>query len=205
MVDSVVGVFLTQNVSDHLSSSAFMSLAARFPVKPSSKYDACHDESASMIVNSPEVQIVEPEENAKLEEILNQSVHELSSMTKDIIEHSAKRETVDSNSIDSCGTTGSLRDESNCKLLEPAQSLAIGTPGISASPLLAEFNSQDGAQGNALAPPSGKSTIIEQPIDRLIKAANSLTPAALRAAVSDIDSVISMNDRKQSSNTFRRP
>uniref|UniRef100_A0A0E0C1Q4 Permuted single zf-CXXC unit domain-containing protein n=1 Tax=Oryza meridionalis TaxID=40149 RepID=A0A0E0C1Q4_9ORYZ len=33
VVDSVVGVFLTQNVSDHLSSSAFMALAARFPVK----------------------------------------------------------------------------------------------------------------------------------------------------------------------------
>lgn len=31
IVDSVVGVFLTQNVSDHLSSSAFMSLAAKFP------------------------------------------------------------------------------------------------------------------------------------------------------------------------------
>ncbi|XP_042436649.1 protein ROS1A-like isoform X3 [Zingiber officinale] len=33
VVDSVVGVFLTQNVSDHLSSSAFMSLAAKFPPK----------------------------------------------------------------------------------------------------------------------------------------------------------------------------
>ncbi|KAL0912747.1 hypothetical protein M5K25_016145 [Dendrobium thyrsiflorum] len=32
IVDSVVGVFLTQNVSDHLSSSAFMSLAAKFPL-----------------------------------------------------------------------------------------------------------------------------------------------------------------------------
>ncbi|KAK1282769.1 Protein ROS1 [Acorus calamus] len=32
VVDSVVGAFLTQNVSDHLSSSAFMSLAARFPL-----------------------------------------------------------------------------------------------------------------------------------------------------------------------------
>jgi len=30
-VDSVVGAFLTQNVSDHLSSSAFISLASRFP------------------------------------------------------------------------------------------------------------------------------------------------------------------------------
>nr|CAD1823014.1 unnamed protein product [Ananas comosus var. bracteatus] len=33
VVDSVVGVFLTQNVSDHLSSSAFMALAAKYPVK----------------------------------------------------------------------------------------------------------------------------------------------------------------------------
>ncbi|KAG9459119.1 hypothetical protein H6P81_003627 [Aristolochia fimbriata] len=32
VVDSVIGVFLTQNVSDHLSSSAFMALAARFPL-----------------------------------------------------------------------------------------------------------------------------------------------------------------------------
>ncbi|VYS54650.1 unnamed protein product [Arabidopsis thaliana] len=42
VVDSVVGVFLTQNVSDHLSSSAFMSLASQFPVPfvPSSNFDA---------------------------------------------------------------------------------------------------------------------------------------------------------------------
>ncbi|KAJ7539721.1 hypothetical protein O6H91_11G106600 [Diphasiastrum complanatum] len=32
VVDSVVGAFLTQNVSDHLSSSAFMALAAKFPI-----------------------------------------------------------------------------------------------------------------------------------------------------------------------------
>ncbi|XP_078429652.1 DNA glycosylase/AP lyase ROS1-like [Wolffia australiana] len=31
VLDSVVGVFLTQNVSDHLSSSAFMAMAAKFP------------------------------------------------------------------------------------------------------------------------------------------------------------------------------
>ncbi|XP_042462982.1 DNA glycosylase/AP lyase ROS1-like [Zingiber officinale] len=34
VLDSVIGVFLTQNVSDHLSSSAFMALAAKFPLKP---------------------------------------------------------------------------------------------------------------------------------------------------------------------------
>ncbi|XP_068658427.1 DNA glycosylase/AP lyase ROS1-like isoform X2 [Aristolochia californica] len=37
VVDSVIGVFLTQNVSDHLSSSAFMALAARFPLQSKSK------------------------------------------------------------------------------------------------------------------------------------------------------------------------
>lgn len=40
VVDSVVGVFLTQNVSDHLSSSAFISMAARFPLKSSDHYHA---------------------------------------------------------------------------------------------------------------------------------------------------------------------
>lgn len=52
----------------------------------------------------------------------------------------------------------------------PAQSLAIGTPGISASPLLAEFSGPDGAHGNALAATSGKSTVTQKPLDRLIKA-----------------------------------
>ncbi|KAL2332498.1 hypothetical protein Fmac_020079 [Flemingia macrophylla] len=41
----------------------------------------------------------------------------------------------------------------------PAQSLAIGTPGISATPLLSEFTGLDGTHGNALAPTSGKSTV----------------------------------------------
>ncbi|XP_058770106.1 transcriptional activator DEMETER [Vicia villosa] len=42
VVDSVIGVFLTQNVSDHLSSSAFMSLAARFPLKSKSSDVVTH-------------------------------------------------------------------------------------------------------------------------------------------------------------------
>ncbi|KAI4322371.1 hypothetical protein L6164_022074 [Bauhinia variegata] len=33
VLDSVIGVYLTQNVSDYLSSNAYMSLAARFPVE----------------------------------------------------------------------------------------------------------------------------------------------------------------------------
>ncbi|KHN01307.1 hypothetical protein glysoja_009513 [Glycine soja] len=79
--------------------------------------------------------------------------------------------------------------------IAPAQSLAIGTPGISASPLLAEFSAPDGAHGNALAATSGKSTVTEQPLERLINAVKSMSSKALSAAVMDIGSVVSMNDR----------
>ncbi|KAH9606613.1 hypothetical protein KSS87_011187 [Heliosperma pusillum] len=34
VLDSIVGVFLTQNVSDILSSNAFMNLASKYPIKP---------------------------------------------------------------------------------------------------------------------------------------------------------------------------
>ncbi|KAK3138626.1 hypothetical protein QOZ80_5AG0371290 [Eleusine coracana subsp. coracana] len=45
VVDSVVGVFLTQNVADHLSSSAFMALAATFP--PRSVNNSCKDNTTT--------------------------------------------------------------------------------------------------------------------------------------------------------------
>ncbi|GAB2229601.1 hypothetical protein Drorol1_Dr00013848 [Drosera rotundifolia] len=52
VLDSVVGVFLTQNVSDHLSSSAFMSLAARYPPKRRSKVET-HFEGTSASPEDP--------------------------------------------------------------------------------------------------------------------------------------------------------
>lgn len=52
----------------------------------------------------------------------------------------------------------------------PAPSPAIGTPGISASPLLAEFTGTDCTQGNGSTDGSGKPAVTERPIDRLIKA-----------------------------------
>ncbi|GAB2271636.1 hypothetical protein Dimus_006466 [Dionaea muscipula] len=55
VVDSVIGVFLTQNVTDHLSSSAFMSLAARFPIKSTSKDITSRDDVPRIIVEEPEV------------------------------------------------------------------------------------------------------------------------------------------------------
>ncbi|XP_011044883.1 PREDICTED: mediator of RNA polymerase II transcription subunit 15a-like [Populus euphratica] len=76
-----------------------------------------------------------------------------------------------------------------------APSLAIGAPGISASPLLAEFTSPDGVHGGALTTVSGKSNVTEQPLECLIKAVKSLSPKALSASVGDIGSVVSMIDR----------
>ncbi|KAF5729436.1 transcriptional activator DEMETER isoform X1 [Tripterygium wilfordii] len=65
VIDSVIGVFLTQNVSDHLSSSAFMSLAARFPLK--SKSDTTYDKDGTHIfVEEPEVYCLQnPNETIK--------------------------------------------------------------------------------------------------------------------------------------------
>ncbi|KAK8988593.1 hypothetical protein V6N11_029976 [Hibiscus sabdariffa] len=76
-----------------------------------------------------------------------------------------------------------------------SQSPAIGTPGISASPLLAEFTSADGSHANAVTTVSNKSSITEQPLERLMKAVKSMSPSALCASVSDIGSVVSMTDR----------
>ncbi|KAI8572509.1 hypothetical protein RHMOL_Rhmol01G0204700 [Rhododendron molle] len=65
------------------------------------------------------------------------------------------------------------------------QSLSIGTPGISASPLLAEFICLDGNHGNASPVVSGNHYNFQ---------VKSMSPATLSASVSEIDSVISMMD-----------
>ncbi|CAA3014674.1 ROS1-like isoform X1 [Olea europaea subsp. europaea] len=54
VLDSVIGVFLTQNVSDHLSSSAFMSLAARFPLESESSQGQSCQEKVNITVKEPE-------------------------------------------------------------------------------------------------------------------------------------------------------
>ncbi|KAL2536159.1 protein ROS1-like [Forsythia ovata] len=56
VVDSVVGVYLTQNVSDNCSSSAFMSLAASFP--PVSKDTDCKE---NIVCGHKSVNIEEPQ------------------------------------------------------------------------------------------------------------------------------------------------
>ncbi|KAK6943980.1 Permuted single zf-CXXC unit, partial [Dillenia turbinata] len=55
VLDSVIGVFLTQNVSDHLSSSAFMSLAARFPLVSKSNLETCYKSGKNVLVEEPDL------------------------------------------------------------------------------------------------------------------------------------------------------
>ncbi|CAL9215154.1 unnamed protein product [Arabidopsis halleri] len=71
------------------------------------------------------------------------------------------------------------------------QSLAIGTPGISASPLLQELTSPDGNIRYPLTSTCGKSSATELPIERLIRAVKSISPQALSSAVSDMISIVS--------------
>ncbi|XP_050945060.1 protein ROS1C isoform X5 [Cucumis melo] len=63
VLDSVIGVFLTQNVSDHLSSSAFMSLAARYPLKSNSLHKSSVDEQTSLILNESQVNLRQAEDS----------------------------------------------------------------------------------------------------------------------------------------------
>ncbi|XP_039017395.1 DEMETER-like protein 3 [Hibiscus syriacus] len=45
VLDSVIGVILTQNLTDAASSNAFMSLAAKFPPKPiATENDPCYSQ-----------------------------------------------------------------------------------------------------------------------------------------------------------------
>ncbi|WOK96342.1 hypothetical protein Cni_G05049 [Canna indica] len=68
VVDSVVGVFLTQNVSDHLSSSAFMALAARFPMKSRCKSTESSAEERDLCIKNEDGNTTTLEDTSKWQE-----------------------------------------------------------------------------------------------------------------------------------------
>ncbi|KAL4579013.1 hypothetical protein LXL04_015148 [Taraxacum kok-saghyz] len=73
VVDSVIGVFLTQNVSDHLSSSAFMSLAAKFSHKTTSTNEMrCQDGTRILVEEPIEVPILNKQNRTPESVILSQ-------------------------------------------------------------------------------------------------------------------------------------
>ncbi|XP_027155541.1 mediator of RNA polymerase II transcription subunit 15a-like, partial [Coffea eugenioides] len=97
--------------------------------------------------------------------------------------------------ISSLSNAGNIGPSHATTVSAAAQSLAIGTPGISASPLLAEFTSLDGAHVNTSTALPCKPHTVEKPHERLIKAVQSISNKALVASVDDISSVVSMVDR----------
>ena len=84
----------------------------------------------------------------------------------------------DSEKVNSCVSTlsnaGNIGHHQTAGSLVPTQSLAIGTPGISASPLLAEFTSPEGHHSVPATVVSGKSNATEQPLERLLKAVRAI-------------------------------
>ncbi|XP_042514621.1 DNA glycosylase/AP lyase ROS1-like [Macadamia integrifolia] len=117
VVDSVVGVFLTQNVSDHLSSSAFMSLAARFPLQSKSNDGACCKEGINTLLKESEVCIPETVDTIKWHEKMpSQLVCDQSSMTFHEAGQIEEREVDNSNeSFGSNTADGSSTDNSRGK------------------------------------------------------------------------------------------
>ncbi|KAA8518624.1 hypothetical protein F0562_016098 [Nyssa sinensis] len=119
VVDSVVGVFLTQNVSDHLSSSAFMSLAARFPLESTSDHGSFSEEGTSILDNKPDSCILDPEDTIKWhEEKSNHPACDQSSMTlHEVAYHEEK--IVSSDEFLESNTDGvRSTDNLKCKLLD---------------------------------------------------------------------------------------
>ncbi|KAF8397816.1 hypothetical protein HHK36_016740 [Tetracentron sinense] len=124
VLDSVVGVFLTQNVSDHLSSSAFMSLAARFPLQSTSNECASYGEGTSISIEEPEVCILDPNDKIKWQaKMSSQPFCNQSSMTLHQAEHMEEREVANSNeSFGSNMGCVSPADPSKRKQLDPCKS-----------------------------------------------------------------------------------
>lgn len=73
-------------------------------------------------------------------------------------------------SLSKAGNTG----HQTAGTLVPAQSLAIGTPGISASPLLDDFTSPESHHSNPDTTVSGKSNATEESFERLIKVVSAI-------------------------------
>ncbi|XP_062191600.1 mediator of RNA polymerase II transcription subunit 15a-like isoform X2 [Phragmites australis] len=97
--------------------------------------------------------------------------------------------------LSSLTNTGQAGHQQTSSHAPQTQSIAVNTPGISASPLLAEFTSADGSQANVPTQVPTKSSAAERPLDRLLKALRTTQHQSLITAVSDIGSVVSMIDR----------
>ncbi|KAK3006010.1 hypothetical protein RJ639_016606, partial [Escallonia herrerae] len=116
VLDSVIGVFLTQNVSDHLSSSAFMSMAAHFPLKSKYSNGPAQDER-SIMVKEREVCVLDPDDTISWHEVKSNQDCDQNSITLHDVEFYEEKEVVNSNgSFGSSADAVGSKDTSECKL-----------------------------------------------------------------------------------------
>ncbi|KAI3989829.1 hypothetical protein MKX01_040799 [Papaver californicum] len=146
VVDSVVGVFLTQNVSDILSSSAFMCLVARFPLKTATN-DTCSKERTQIIVEVPEVCTVDSGDNINWQEKMQD--HLLSEQDYvDICElQLEERETGHGNESFGSNVGSSLKPGTGCQcLVEAGDRRAVEDVVSSQNSVVSSQNSIDSAE-----------------------------------------------------------
>ncbi|XP_076959346.1 mediator of RNA polymerase II transcription subunit 15a-like [Bidens hawaiensis] len=154
--------------------------------------------STKLNVNQPQHQINDANELKIKQEIKSESLKQLSSVTKSStpLQPASSAFVVSSPSTPSTSNVQGNPDKIVCwgaSLL--ANEGNICTPGVSASPLLAESTNPDVNHANDASVISGKSTSVEQPLERLLKVVKSISSKSLSASVKDIDMVVSMADR----------
>nr|XP_043614167.1 DNA glycosylase/AP lyase ROS1-like [Erigeron canadensis] len=142
VLDSVVGVFLTQNVSDHLSSSAFMSLAARYPLKSKRSSETSHEEESIMSVKEP-----------------CQEDEDRGSMMMQNADPCEEKEVVNSNEPSQNSVINfDLNDNSECEVLEiPEKGSAVYKESVLDQ---REFGDIHSSQDSAHTSPSSQSSIV---------------------------------------------
>ncbi|KAI3932419.1 hypothetical protein MKX01_001782 [Papaver californicum] len=165
VVDSVVGVFLTQNVSDILSSSAFMCLVARFPLKTETNNSICNKERTQIIVEEPEVFSVDSDDNINWQEKMQE--HLLSEQDYVDIRELQLEERETGHSSESFGSCvrGSLNPGTVCqRFVEARDRRAVEDIVSSQNSVVSSQNSIDStgfqtADGNITARIRGESLI----------------------------------------------
>lgn len=120
VLDSVIGVFLTQNVSDHLSSSAFMALAARFPLKSEHNESTLSEEAMSALVVEPEVFIIEPEESIRWNEKALESPCDGNCRIIHVIDHGSQKEVVNSKELIGSASGSVIPTDYSCEISQKA-------------------------------------------------------------------------------------
>ncbi|XP_020593888.1 protein ROS1-like [Phalaenopsis equestris] len=119
VVDSVIGVFLTQNVSDHLSSSAFMALAAKFPLRSrgNSRYSKVEKASAPRDNQTECITSLADAPNLQ-RNILNHDFCSQASLEINATANDGKSENSNSNETSGSGTTNNSGVYYDGKILE---------------------------------------------------------------------------------------